>query len=169
MFKASLSPPSVWRRRLGLPKHWTSPRKHMKHSKKTSRRHPGPYRNTFASNRESAKILHKCRSKIVQPSIQLYAELGRMRCESRPDASNLGSETYSQTRRLATSVLMRMKGFRCAWNRRQREINPLLKVTTISRDENEQRTRRLPENAGSNRRRHLEKNWARSGEKKIYI
>ena len=37
-----------------------------------------------------------------------------------------------------------------------------------SRDENEQRTRRLPENAGSNRRRHLEQNRARSGEK-IYI
>ena len=36
-----------------------------------------------------------------------------------------------------------------------------------SRDENEQRTRRLPENAGSNRRRHLEQNWARFRLKKI--
>ena len=37
----------------------------------------------------------------------------------------------------------------------------------ISRDENEPRTRQMPENPGSNRRRHLEQNWARSGEKKL--
>ena len=42
-----------------------------------------------------------------------------------------------------------------------------LKHGSDSRDENEQRTRRLPENAGSNRRRHLEQNWARSGVKKL--